>query len=622
MKKTLYILAFLITSFAFAQVHTVDMLNLEEKTTAEMNAITIAQGLQEGSRVDNTVTNTTWRYNGTIWVDLGTGGDGVANWNTLLNIPADIADGDDDTQLLKTDIEAMGFFDGAHVVDTNTQLTEGEVDSFVSNNGYSTGPHTVDTNTQLTDNEVSVAFLNENPNTDVDEANDLIVHPESPLPVRTFAIGPLDGLDAMTTPADIEYITDDVVDITTDAYADGVSVTGTSTKTLTISRNGLPDISTTFSDDGGAGGSDGNDFLLGVTESSDVITFNVQNQTDPTFDIGAYIPTNPTIVNKLDASAYTAGDVLTKIKTVDGIGSGLDAELFQGNGISSSGNRWGILPLVGATGAIEIGKYIDFHDLDNDTGDYDVRLNSNGSDLLLNGTKIYAGPHTADTNTQLNETQVDAFVANNGYSTGSHTIDTKLSEAQVDSYVANNGYANLSGATFIGAVSVPDQVYGPAWDGSTQTLTKNAIYDKIESLTTPFVYETGTWTPVLTAVGGGSYSYTVTFAEYSRVGKSVTISLRLSSILGTDGIGNLRLSGLPYVGIAEDQPMNIMVDLGAGGSPSFYFIQATVNGGSSYMDFQYQNVLDTGNQTFMANVDFGIGSVIYISGTYLTTSSF
>src|SRR5689334_21108020 len=30
--------------------------------------------------------------------------------------------------------------------------------------------------------------------------------------------------------------------------------------------------------------------------------------------------------NKLDASSYTAADVLTKIKTVDGSGSGLDAD--------------------------------------------------------------------------------------------------------------------------------------------------------------------------------------------------------------------------------------------------------------------------------------------------------
>lgn len=34
--------------------------------------------------------------------------------------------------------------------------------------------------------------------------------------------------------------------------------------------------------------------------------------------------------NKLDSSSYTAADVLTKIKTVDGAGSGLDADLLDG----------------------------------------------------------------------------------------------------------------------------------------------------------------------------------------------------------------------------------------------------------------------------------------------------
>jgi len=48
-----------------------------------------------------------------------------------------------------------------------------------------------------------------------------------------------------------------------------------------------------------------------------------------------------------------------------------------------------------------------------------------------------------DTDTQLTEAQVDAFVANNNYSTGAHTVDTdtQLTETQVDAFVANNGYS-------------------------------------------------------------------------------------------------------------------------------------------------------------------------------------
>jgi len=45
--------------------------------------------------------------------------------------------------------------------------------------------------------------------------------------------------------------------------------------------------------------------------------------------------TNSYIATKLDSSSYTAADVLTKIKTVDGSGSGLDADTLDGQHASA-----------------------------------------------------------------------------------------------------------------------------------------------------------------------------------------------------------------------------------------------------------------------------------------------
>ena len=45
---------------------------------------------------------------------------------------------------------------------------------------------------------------------------------------------------------------------------------------------------------------------------------------------------NDELADKLDATDYNASDVLTKIKTVDGTGSGLDADLLDGLNTSSS----------------------------------------------------------------------------------------------------------------------------------------------------------------------------------------------------------------------------------------------------------------------------------------------
>lgn len=74
MKKILFILAFLIAAAAFSQVIPVDVLNRNGLTTVQMNSVTVADGLVEGSEIRNTDTGTIWRYNGTIWEDTGSGG--------------------------------------------------------------------------------------------------------------------------------------------------------------------------------------------------------------------------------------------------------------------------------------------------------------------------------------------------------------------------------------------------------------------------------------------------------------------------------------------------------------------------------------------------------------------
>ena len=47
---------------------------------------------------------------------------------------------------------------------------------------------------------------------------------------------------------------------------------------------------------------------------------------------------------------------------------------------------------------------------------------------------------------------------------------------------ALNAKANKAGDTFTGAILVPDEVYNVGWDSSLQVPTKNALYDKIETV--------------------------------------------------------------------------------------------------------------------------------------------
>jgi hypothetical protein len=45
-----------------------------------------------------------------------------------------------------------------------------------------------------------------------------------------------------------------------------------------------------------------------------------------------------------------------------------------------------------------------------------------------------------------------------------------------------SGYLPLAGGTLTGDLSVPDEAYGAGWNASTEVPTKNALYDKIETL--------------------------------------------------------------------------------------------------------------------------------------------
>ena len=101
------------------------------------------------------------------------------DWSELSGIPADIADGDQDTdtQLSETQVEGYitnaavdlssgttvggaAIATGAHTTDTDTHLSEGQVDLMVANNNYSTGAHTTDTDTHLSETQVEGYITN------------------------------------------------------------------------------------------------------------------------------------------------------------------------------------------------------------------------------------------------------------------------------------------------------------------------------------------------------------------------------------------------------------------------------------------------------------------------------
>jgi hypothetical protein len=68
-------------------------------------------------------------------------------------------------------------------------------------------------------------------------------------------------------------------------------------------------------------------YVTGITDALDSRVDTLETSS-LTFATVAYVDNG--LAGKLDATSYTASDVLTKIKTVDGSGSGLDADLLDG----------------------------------------------------------------------------------------------------------------------------------------------------------------------------------------------------------------------------------------------------------------------------------------------------
>ena len=136
----------------------------------------------------------------------------------------------------------------------------------------------------------------------------------------------------------------------------------------------------------------------------------------------------------------------------DGDGTGLHADILDGwHASSASGDRWGHIPVVDDSGAMEIGKYIDFHTADGDTGDYDLRLYADSGKLYFQDDDDPSGNQLLTTKDEGKGNGIDA-----------DTVDGHHEAALGGSLVVGTGgNANeiflkaVDGSTNLGYITVP-----------------------------------------------------------------------------------------------------------------------------------------------------------------------
>lgn len=107
-------------------------------------------------------------------------------------------------------------------------------------------------------------------------------------------------------------------------------------------------------------------------------------------------------------------------------------------------------------------------------------ISSTGTSNYFSGS-VGIGTTSANKKLSVNLGTTDAlrFIYNNSTGTESTYMDTTLAS---DGGITYTGVGSSPDFTFSHDVLVPDEVYGAGWNGSLEVPTKNAVYDKIQTI--------------------------------------------------------------------------------------------------------------------------------------------
>ena len=89
-------------------------------------------------------------------------------------------------------------------------------------------------------------------------------------------------------------------------------------------------------------------------------------------------------------------------------------------------------------------------------------------------------------------------------------------------------------------------VGGATPSGSGSGITFPATQSASSDANTLDDYEEGTWTPALIGEGGGSNTFTVKYAYYTKIGRLVYVSFAVSGSTTNALTGNWSITGLPF----------------------------------------------------------------------------
>lgn len=148
-------------------------------------------------------------------------------------------------------------------------------------------------------------------------------------------------------------------------------------------------------------------------------------------------------VTLLDGSGNTSFPGQVTATTFNGIAT--NSAKLGGYSLTNGNNYFNVIPLVRADGIMEVGHYLDFHDVSPDTSDYNVRIQAENSRLIVSGGLATTVTANYFDGTVKNADTVDGFHAVDSNDLTASATSAKIVLAKnVVSYIGSLGLATTS----------------------------------------------------------------------------------------------------------------------------------------------------------------------------------
>jgi hypothetical protein len=244
---------------------------------------------------------------------------------------------------------------------------------------------------------------------------------------------------------------------------------------------------------------------------------------------------------------------------------------------------------------------------------------------IIKGSEIDDEFDAISTAIALNDAHIVDTSAAHAASAISYTGGTGMSATDVESAIDElaNEKANLAGGTFTGAVAVPDDAYAVGWNGSANVPTKNAIYDKIESILDGQAFTGAITVPDdAYAVGwNGSTEVPTKNAVYDKIESIPTTSITILTPKATTSGTTVDFTGLPsgikrislvFNAVSTGASSSYLIQLGdSGGFETSGYVGSCSSGASAVAD---STGFIVNNNSISASTISGIITLINISG--------